>query len=156
MKVYVVRHTDAEPAANYAADAERPLTDKGRKQAKSVGLALGRIGAAPGVVLASPFLRARQTAEILTKAAGWDAPIEDSDSLLPGVSAGRTIKALASRDCAEVAVVGHAPQVEELLSAMLAGKAKIVRRDEKGLRCLRRVRRHARRREGRACLARHH
>lgn len=40
MRIYVVRHGDAEPAAVGEADAGRRLTVKGRRQAARVGAAL--------------------------------------------------------------------------------------------------------------------
>ncbi len=122
MRVYVMRHADAEPAAGYATDADRPLTAKGKRQADSVGRALAKLGTAPTVIISSPFLRACQTAEVLARAARWKANIEESNSLLPGAEAQRTFKMLASRGGREIAVVGHAPQMEELISLMLVGK----------------------------------
>ena len=68
MRIYIVRHGEAELATLGASDAERQLTAKGQRQAARVGTALRVLGGIPAVVLTSPLPRARQTAELAVEA----------------------------------------------------------------------------------------
>ncbi|MGA8891966.1 MAG: histidine phosphatase family protein, partial [Anaeromyxobacteraceae bacterium] len=109
MIVYLVRH--AEAAAG-GVDADRRLTAAGRTA--FAGL-LSSLGARLGVkrVLTSPFLRARQTAEILGRATG--AGVETLDDLASGHAGGRELLALLRLQADGTALVGHNPEVAEAL-----------------------------------------
>ena len=61
MKLWVLRHGQAEARA--ATDAQRPLTETGRQEALRMGEHLQ--GETLEVILASPYLRAQQTAELV-------------------------------------------------------------------------------------------
>ena len=65
MKIYLVRHGIAyEPGEpGYEDDTQRPLTDKGRDKMNKVAHVLKRLNMKPDVILSSPYLRTRQTAE---------------------------------------------------------------------------------------------
>jgi broad specificity phosphatase PhoE len=54
-------------------DVDVPLSDLGREQAASLGKWFARRGELPEVVLASPYVRARQTAEIFREHGGCPA-----------------------------------------------------------------------------------
>ena len=58
-------------------DMDVPLSDAGREQAAALGrwLGHGEVGPPPDRVLASPYLRARQTAGIALEVAGWSAEL---------------------------------------------------------------------------------
>ena len=62
-------------------EADVPLSPLGRHQAESLGARLGRLDVdrRPDVVIASPFLRARQTAELAV--AGLDLPLTIDERL---------------------------------------------------------------------------
>jgi phosphohistidine phosphatase len=62
-QLWLLRHADAEPHGTRP-DAERQLTERGRRQAHVAGLALARMGVSFGAILASPKARARETAEL--------------------------------------------------------------------------------------------
>ena len=62
MRIYIVRHGEAEFAALGSSDSGRQLTAKGQRQAERVGAALRVLGEVPSVVLTSPLPRARRTA----------------------------------------------------------------------------------------------
>ena len=55
-----------------ARDVDVPLSDLGREQAASLGRWFGRRPEQPDVVLASPYVRARQTAELFREHGGCD------------------------------------------------------------------------------------
>lgn len=71
--LWFLRHAEA---ADGLPDDERPLTDRGARQAESVGRSLARLGAQIDVCLTSPKLRAVQTAELACEPLGVTPTIE--------------------------------------------------------------------------------
>ncbi|MGH2469546.1 MAG: SixA phosphatase family protein, partial [Chloroflexota bacterium] len=67
MKLYVMRHGPAEAQRDGLADADRALTAEGRAETVGVARGLARLGARPAVILSSPLVRARQTAEVIAQ-----------------------------------------------------------------------------------------
>ena len=70
MALYIVRHAIAEgrDAARWPDDAHRPMSDRGRLRFQLVARLLGRVAPDVSAVLSSGFVRAWQTAELLTDA----------------------------------------------------------------------------------------
>ncbi|MET0750644.1 MAG: phosphoglycerate mutase family protein, partial [Solirubrobacterales bacterium] len=58
--IWLLRHGDA--ADHAADDASRPLTGKGKRQARTAGAALAALGVGIDACLTSPKLRAVETA----------------------------------------------------------------------------------------------
>lgn len=120
VQLHLLRHADAgDPGAWRGDDADRPLSDKGRAQAERLGTFLAGIGFAPDVILTSPKLRARQTAEIVATALGLGVRLEDR--LAEGFD-GETVDAMLADagSPAQPVLVGHDPDFSELLG-YLAG-----------------------------------
>ena len=123
MIVYVVRHAPAgqHDPDRYPDDTQRPLTKKGRRKFARAARGLARFAAKPDVVLTSPWVRARQTAEVLAKRAGWPDP-QDANALAGSADPADVIPLLANLGSIEsVALVGHEPNVGELTSLLLTG-----------------------------------
>lgn len=123
MKLTLMRHGHSPSLleALSPSDAERPLSQAGRLEArKSARLLLAR-GAAPGLILVSPLKRALQTAQ--EAAALLRNPevrvYEPLANILPGMDLAR--KVLQDPwPCEELLLVGHMPQIGEAAS-FLAG-----------------------------------
>jgi phosphohistidine phosphatase len=115
LRFHLVRHAKAEP--QYVADAARQLTPEGRDRfaahaaSLAVELSLTRI-------VASPFARAVQTAELLAQATG--AALEVQGALASGASSGAQLLALARQLGHGVALVGHNPEIAQAV-AIAAG-----------------------------------
>ena len=123
MRIYIVRHGEAEFAALGSSDAGRQLTAKGQRQAERVGAALRVLGEVPAVVLTSPLPRARQTAERAVKAMagkGSRPPIRVLDRLAPGAYAGDVLAAIPTEP-QSVMLVGHQPTLGALVGALIGG-----------------------------------
>jgi phosphohistidine phosphatase len=103
MQLFLVRHADAAPGEP---DELRRLTAEGRDQAHAVGERLAAQGIRPDIVLTSPLLRARETAEAI--AGELDCASEPSDSLAPGATATGVQAAVAGRG-ETLVLVGHQP-----------------------------------------------
>lgn len=120
-RIYIVRHAIAEDVSHSGRDEDRALTTEGRKKMKRAARGLATLGVAPAALLASPLVRAQQTAEIVAETLPRLA-IETCDLLAPGVDERALTRlmngAYADRD---VMLVGHEPDLGELLSFWLTG-----------------------------------
>lgn len=114
LRVYLVRHGEAAPGDP---DALRPLTPDGRAAVRELGARLSSEGVRPTVVLSSPLLRARETADELAQALACEA--EADERLAPGATAASVSDAVAGRG-EEVVVVGHQPDCG-LIAAEISG-----------------------------------
>jgi phosphohistidine phosphatase len=120
-RVYLVRHAAAEPASP-AGDAGRRLTAAGGDAFTALVRALASElegGAAIRRILASPLVRALETAALLAGATG--APVEEEPALRSGASSGAELLALARRAGAGAALVGHNPEIAHAI-ARAAGR----------------------------------
>jgi|WetSurMetagenome_2_1015567.scaffolds.fasta_scaffold508635_2 phosphohistidine phosphatase len=123
MKLYLVRHADALPVGGKIdRDAERPLSHTGLQEAALAGKALALLEPALDAVLVSPLLRARQTGERLTSARKAPVRLEVSPLLEPGFHPEAVLEELFLRwKDAAVALVGHQPDLGNLLSYLVSG-----------------------------------
>ncbi|HEY8514534.1 MAG TPA: phosphohistidine phosphatase SixA [Candidatus Binatia bacterium] len=120
-RVYIVRHAIAEEESASGRDEDRELTPEGRKKMKRAARGLVELEVTLQRIVTSPLVRARQTAEILGEAFP-DVPIEVADALAPGVDERALTRLLNGRYAGEsVALVGHEPDLGELLSYWLTG-----------------------------------
>lgn len=124
-RLYLMRHGHA-PAARetgVAKDALRPLSGRGREDARRLAAELASRGGAPSLILHSPLLRAVQTAAeaaaILKPASGAEL-FAALDNTRPAEEVLRELAARAAR-VDEVLAVGHQPQIGEV--AALIGRA---------------------------------
>ena len=115
MRLYLCRHAKAAPGEP---DATRELAPEGRDQARVLGELLAAREDPPVLVLSSPLVRARQTAEVLAELTG--APLRIEERLAPGATAAALVAALAGEP-GPVATVGHQPDCSEIAVA-LTGK----------------------------------
>jgi len=121
MKLYIIRHGAAAPKEDYDRDADRPLTAEGRTRIENVANLLARLGARPSTILTSPFVRAVETAQILSNALAG-APVAESERLTNDYAAADVLDLVAETDSGEIALVGHAPQLDEVLARMTVGE----------------------------------
>ena len=108
----MVRHAKAGHAPGLR-DSERPLTSGGERDATAVGEEIRPLS--PGLVLCSPSVRTRRTAELL----GLDAPVEierDIYEAYPDDLFG--VLRRTDGEIASVVLVGHNPGVHELVAAL--------------------------------------
>jgi phosphohistidine phosphatase SixA len=100
-------------------DAERPLNDIGREQAKVMRKFLKIANVKPDVIVCSDFERAAETAEAVVRG---DTPIEHLSSLLPDGNPEAAWKEIQSNakewDAESVLVVTHSPLVQSLLASV--------------------------------------
>jgi phosphohistidine phosphatase SixA len=107
VRVFVVRHAEAAPGEP---DHLRPLTSAGRKAAQALAKQLA--GENVDAVVASPLVRARETAEAIAAATGVEAQLDDR--LAPGATADDLRAAVDGRG-ETVVTVGHQPDCSEIV-----------------------------------------
>jgi phosphohistidine phosphatase len=100
-------------------DDERPLTDRGIRQAESVGRALARLEARVEVCLTSPKLRALQTAQLACEPLGVAPVVEPALSGEPF-----DVQALTA-GLEDVLLVGHDPSFSLLLHDLTGAQARL-------------------------------
>ena len=118
MDLILWRHADAQEAGSLLDDLARPLTPKGERQAQRMAEWLNRQLPAGTRVLASPALRAQQTAAAL------DRKVKTVAALAPDGSVDALLHAARWPDAREGAlVVGHQPTLGLVAAYLLAGQA---------------------------------
>src|SRR5271169_6763046 len=126
MDLYLLRHGLAvEPGTQgFANDADRPLTPKGERKVRKIAEAIEAMGVSFDLILSSPYVRARQTAEVVAEALNLRKKLEFSDALVPAGSVKRLIESLNHRQPspANVLLVGHEPYLSELISLLVSGQ----------------------------------
>jgi phosphohistidine phosphatase len=118
VRVHLLRHAHAGDAFEWIGDDDlRPLTRKGRRQAERLGAFLEAHAVRPDVIITSPLVRARQTAEIVAEALGMTVK---TDRRLGAGFGKRELWALLDESGArEVLLVGHDPDFSSLLTYLI-------------------------------------
>jgi len=146
MKLLVVRHAVAEDRERFARrgedDGRRPLSARGRRRFQDGARGLASLVAEIDLLVASPLVRARQTADLLAAAYREPPPRRDSEALLPGAHPQELAAWLQEHGLhdsggelsagATVAVVGHEPHLSFLVSWLVAGSGQPWIRLKKG------------------------
>ena len=115
--IWLLRHGDAEDGSP---DSERPLTEKGREQARAVGGALKALGVELDACLTSPKVRAADTARLACEPLGVEPELE------PKLAGGPfDAEALAAGLGDEVLLVGHDPDFSMAVHALTGAQVRM-------------------------------
>lgn len=122
MNLIIIRHGIAEDKSNPEKDFDRKLSKQGIKEAKLMGKFLKKIKIKTNLILTSPFIRAKQTAEVI--ADKWNLPAKKilvEDELKPD---GNKINLLnKAQDLIKkektITLVGHQPYLGKLMSLLI-------------------------------------
>lgn len=117
--LYLLRHAKSSWKDEALLDIERPLNARGRKAAETVGSYLKREGITPDLVLSSSAVRARETTEIVLKAARLRTDLR-FDERIYEASPQRLLEVVAQieKDKEAVLLVGHNPGIEEVIKLL--------------------------------------
>jgi phosphohistidine phosphatase len=133
LALYLVRHGLAAPPSTaelddgtaLGPDAQRPLTDEGIARIAAVAAGLKKLDVRWEVIVTSPLVRARQTAEVLA-AQMKGAEIVISEALAPAASpATALVEILKDARGSRVALVGHEPNLGSLAAKLLDAREPI-------------------------------
>ena len=118
MKLIILRHGKAEDS-HEDGDYARQLTKKGHAQAARQARRLAGLELLPGIILSSPLVRSRETAETFAQAVDIPGPMV-VDWLACGMRPGTAIAELAAyKEFGCVCVVGHEPDLSSLVSWLM-------------------------------------
>ncbi|WP_454062778.1 SixA phosphatase family protein [Candidatus Nitrospira salsa] len=124
MNCILLRHGIAVGRENWdRADSERPLNREGIKKTQKAIEGLSLIGSQPTHLLSSPYVRARETAEIAYKVFNLHEPIQLCEELVFH-HAPTTIFPILTKfpEEATVICVGHEPHLGQLAALMISGR----------------------------------
>lgn len=115
--IWLLRHGEAEDGSP---DAERKLTDKGERQSRAAGAALKALGIQVDACLASPKVRAADTAKFACEELGIDFHLEprlaggpfDADELVAGLGD-------------DVMLVGHDPDFSMAVHSLTGAQVRM-------------------------------
>ncbi len=127
MELYLIRHGIAEEQTSSIKDEERSLTQEGRQKTEKVAQRIKNLGLQFDLILTSPLVRARQTAEILI-AAKLSSHLEESAYLaFNGEISNWLVDWLEPKNYSpntQLALVGHEPCLSNWAEILLWGEAK--------------------------------
>lgn len=121
MRLYLLRHADA--AFQAERDELRPLTERGWAQAQNVADWLCGQVTGPVRVVASPLLRAQQTASVVTQALGLEPAMLVSELSPEGdpLRAETALSLLAGEGVEDLIIVSHMPLIASLYAWIAEG-----------------------------------
>lgn len=116
-----MRHAPAEARAPHSSDQSRALSPEGVDKCRRIAAGMKALKLVFDVVLSSPLLRARQTAEIVCERLSEKPSLKIVKELSPGADPNRVIQMLSTeyRNSASLLLVGHKPDLGELASVLL-------------------------------------
>lgn len=123
-EVYLIRHGIAEARGEaWPDDTKRPLTDRGIARLKKETRGLARLDVSFDVVLTSPLVRARQTADAVASTFDPRPPIVVIESLSPGGTYPAVLGDLEKQTRrSRIALIGHEPGIGELAARMIGSR----------------------------------
>lgn len=122
MIIHLLRHAEAEDVSPTGRDADRRLTDDGRRRMKTVAKAIAKLDPAYDAILVSPLLRARETAEPVAEACGHRKPLVETRALAPNAAPVDVLHELARLGPETALLVGHQPHFGRLFGLLLSGR----------------------------------
>jgi phosphohistidine phosphatase len=120
MNIYLIRHAKAEPASYPKKDKDRKLTKDGIETLYKSTIAWKSYISNFDYIFASPFVRAVQTAEIISKSFNCSNKIVAENMLSPGSSTNSIIHFAASFNTENIAFVGHQPDMSNHISKLVS------------------------------------
>ena len=143
MQILLVRHAIAEEreiagtGAGARSDRQRRLTDDGKRKFRKAAEALAEIVPDLALIATSPYVRTKETAELLAAAFGKAPAVSDLVDLAPDGDNAAVLRFVAAQKALPVlACVGHEPNLSTLASYLLTGREKSFIELRKGGACL--------------------
>ena len=120
MEVYILRHgIAADRGSRYKNDSDRPLTKEGEDKMRQIAKALHGMELRFDLILSSPFVRARQTAQIVAEELEEEVTL--TEFLEPEGNALKLIAEINDEKPQRVLLVGHEPGLSRLISMLITG-----------------------------------
>jgi phosphohistidine phosphatase len=121
MNLYILRHASAGlRKTNPILDVKRPLDKEGKKHSLQLAYVLNALNIQFDLIVSSPLKRSLQTAAMIGTETGYEAPIQQSDALVPSATVKdfqKLLREISNRE--NVLVVGHNPNLTSFLGSLL-------------------------------------
>ena len=125
MKLFLLRHGIAvdHGTPGYERDSERPLTAEGRAEMKQIAKAMGVLKLDFDLILSSPFVRAKETAEIVAHELQLENKMAFSLNLRSGADNAKLVQELQAAHAKKnsILLAGHEPNLSALISVLVSG-----------------------------------
>ena len=114
--LFLVRHAKSSKDDPTSADRDRPLADRGRKEAPEMGRRLAKRHVKPDLLVSSPALRALTTAQLIADEIGYARKDITVDERMYASSADALLAVIRALDkkLDRVMLFGHNPEFTEL------------------------------------------
>ena len=137
MDLYALRHAiavDRESPDFVHNNSKRPLTRKGRRRMRREAQGMARLGLKFDLILSSPYVRTRETSDIVVEALGGTTPLELFQPLSGEIPPDQALRQIARRTegLVSVLLVGHEPQLSGIGSLLLSGGSELALELRKG------------------------
>lgn len=116
----LLRHAKSSWDDSAIKDRVRPLNERGERDAPMMGQRLHALGARPTLIVTSPAVRARQTAQIIAREIGYPREFLQREEELYLASPDDIVAVLARQDSGlrDVIVCGHNPGLTDLANRL--------------------------------------
>ncbi len=123
MELYLLRHGIAvdKGTAGFSRDSDRPLTDQGIEKMYRIAKAMKSLELTFDLILSSPFVRAKQTAEIVAEVLGLGRALRFSANLAVGGDPEMLVKEIKPENSERILLVGHEPYLSTMVSVLVSG-----------------------------------
>lgn len=127
LELYLIRHgIAAERGSDYPDDSKRPLTSAGIARLRKEAKALVELDVDFDLIISSPLVRTKQTAEVFAQTMPSRPSVTLSDSLAPAGTPASVFQELAKHmRKARIALVGHEPNIGELAARLIGARTPI-------------------------------
>lgn len=124
--VLLMRHAKSNWDDASLRDFDRPLAERGRRDAPRIARAVVALDSAPDFIVSSPAARARETIEAVIREGGLTAPLEFNDAIYDATSAAlmQIVRRLPD-ERQRVLMVGHNPGFEDLLTRLTGERGRM-------------------------------
>jgi phosphohistidine phosphatase len=124
MQIYLLRHGIAEDPKPGMRDADRALTQEGRKKLAKTLSRAREVGVAPTLIVTSPYLRAKETAQIAAAELQYKGELLETKSLIPaGTPQGVWDEVREHKSEEQILLVGHEPLFSSLAAFLLGSSS---------------------------------
>ena len=121
MEIYFLRHGEYQKTAGLK-DAECPLSDQGASRMEREASFFARLGLRLDLIISSPLLRARQTAEIVARALRLPDALVADERMAPGFGPDALFLILREHAGLKAAMlVGHEPDFSRTIASCTGG-----------------------------------
>jgi phosphohistidine phosphatase len=141
MNLYLLRHAIAveRETPGVEDDSKRELTPKGAAKMRRVARGMLALELKFNLILSSPYLRTRQTADIVADEFNARSILRFTDSLIPGAAGEQVIAEITKHHLKRenILLVGHEPLLSSLIATLISGDSTLdISMKKGGLCCL--------------------